>query len=127
MRVPLYGMTVRELNGDAGGSSLLYRLASGGALSVPSDPPDLRGYVELALRSGFPEPALSTDTNARAHWLEGYVDQLLTRDAVGIDSRRDPARLRRYFEAYALNTAGIVSDATLLRAAGGQPQNRRGL
>jgi predicted AAA+ superfamily ATPase len=114
----MYGMTVRELNGNAGGDSPLDRLASGGALSVPSDPPDLRGYVELALRSGFPDPALSMDANARARWLEGYVDQLLTRDAIGIDSRRDPARLRRYFEAYALNTGGIVSDATLLRAAG---------
>ncbi len=118
VRVPMYGMTVRELNGNAGGGSLLDRLASGAALSVPSDPPDLRGYVELALRSGFPGPALSTDASARARWLEGYVDQLLTRDAAGIDPRRDPARLRRYFEAYALNTAGIVSDATLLRAAG---------
>ncbi len=118
VRVPMYGMTVRELNGNAGGSSLLDRLASGGAPSVPSDPPDLRGYVELALRSGFPDPALSASANARVRWLEGYVDQLLTRDAAGIDSRRDPARLRRYFEAYALNTAGIVSDATLLRAAG---------
>jgi predicted AAA+ superfamily ATPase len=118
VRVPMYGMTVRELDGNAGGGSLVDRLVSGGALSVPSDPPDLRGYVELALRSGFPDPALSTDANARARWLEGYVDQLLTRDAAGIDSRRDPARLRRYFEAYALNTAGIVSDATLLRAAG---------
>ena len=55
---------------------------------------------------------------ARARWLEGYIDQLVTRDAAGIDPRRDPARLRRYFEAYALNTAGIVSDTTLLRAAG---------
>ncbi|HEX7245678.1 MAG TPA: DUF4143 domain-containing protein [Solirubrobacterales bacterium] len=118
VRVPMYGMTVRELNGDAGGDSFLDRLASGGTVNLPSDPPDLRGYVELALRSGFPEPALSMNANARTRWLEGYVDQLLTRDAAGIEPRRDPARLRRYFEAYALNTAGIVSDATLLRAAG---------
>jgi predicted AAA+ superfamily ATPase len=118
VRVSMYGMTARELNGDAGGGALIDRLASGASLSVPSDPPDLRGYVELALRSGFPNPALSMDAGARARWLEGYVDQLLTRDATGIDPGRDPARLRRYFEAYALNTAGIVSDATLLRAAG---------
>lgn len=118
VRVPMYGMTVRELDGNTGGYSLLDRLASGEPLSVPNDSPDLRGYVELALRSGFPDPALSTSASVRARWLEGYVDQLLTRDAAGIDSRRDPARLRRYFEAYALNTAGIVSDATLLRAAG---------
>lgn len=118
VRVPMYGMTVRELSGNVTGPSLLDRLASGEALSIPRDPPDLRGYIELALRSGFPDPALSMSADARARWLNGYIDQLLTRDAVGIDSRRDPARLRRFFEAYALNTAGIVSDATLLRAAG---------
>lgn len=118
VRVPMYGMTVRELAGKAEGPSLLDRLASGGPLRVPDDSPDLRGYVELALRGGFPDPALSTSESVRARWLEGYVEQLLTRDAAGIDSRRDPARLRRYFEAYALNTAGIVSDTTLLRAAG---------
>jgi len=114
----MFGLTVRELIGEVDGPSPLDRLASGGALSLPDDPPDLRGYVELALRSGFPDPALSLSADARGRWLDGYIDQLLTRDALGVDPRRDPARLRRYFEAYALNTAGIVSDATLLRAAG---------
>lgn len=117
VRVPMYGMTVRELNG-AEGQPLLDRLAGGDLPSAPGNPPDLRGYVELALRSGFPEPAVQMTPRARARWLEGYVDQLLTRDAMAIDPRRDPARLRHYFEAYALNSAGIVSDATLLRAAG---------
>lgn len=117
VRVPMYGMTVRELNG-AEGQPLLDRLAAGDVPSVPGDPPDLRDYVELALRSGFPDPALQMAPRARTRWLEGYVDQLLTRDAMGIDPRRDPARLRKYFEAYALNSAGTVSDATLLRAAG---------
>lgn len=118
VRLPMYGMSVRELNGDAKRGSPLDRLASGAALSVPTDPPDLRGYVELALSGGFPGPALQMSAGARARWLEGYIDQLVTRDAAGIDPRRDPVRLRRYFEAYALNTAGTVSDATLLRAAG---------
>ncbi|MBI5160116.1 MAG: DUF4143 domain-containing protein [Micrococcales bacterium] len=31
---------------------------------------------------------------------------------------RDPAKLRRYFEAYARNSAGIVEDKTLFEAAG---------
>jgi predicted AAA+ superfamily ATPase len=31
---------------------------------------------------------------------------------------RDPARFRRYFEAYALNTAGVVSDTTLYATGG---------
>ncbi len=118
VRVPMYGMTVRELNGAAGGPSLFDRLAGGELPSAPGNPLDLRDYVELASRSGFPDPALLMTPSARTRWLEGYVDQLLTRDAAGIDPGRDPARLRRYFEAYALNSAGIVTDATLLRAAG---------
>jgi predicted AAA+ superfamily ATPase len=118
VRVPMYGMTVRELDGEVEATSFLDRLAGGVDLSVPADPPDLRGYIELALRSGFPDAALAMDVHVRQRWLEAYVDQLLTRDALGIDQRRDPARLRRYLEAYALNSAGIASDATLLRAAG---------
>ncbi|MGE5282496.1 MAG: ATP-binding protein [Chloroflexota bacterium] len=118
VRVPMFGLTVRELIGDVAGPSPFDRLASGEALSLPDDPPDLRGYVELALKSGFPEPVLSLGAEARGRWLDGYIDQLLTRDALDVEPRRDPARLRRFFETYALNTAGIVSDATLLRAAG---------
>ena len=57
-------------------------------------------------------------SRARVRWLDGYVDQLLTRDATGIDPGRDPARLRRYVEAYALNMAGTVADTTLIQAAG---------
>lgn len=118
VRLPMYGMTVRELNGDTGGQSLLDRLASGEVPTILDDSSDLRDYVDLALKSGFPDPALRMTPSGRTRWLEGYVEQLLTRDASDIDPGRDPARLRRYFEAYALNSAGTVSDAALLRAAG---------
>lgn len=118
VRVPMYGMAVRELRGSIQGPSLFDRLLAGETPDPPIDPPDLRGYVELALESGFPDPALRMTPRGRARWLEGYVGQLLTRDATEIEPRRDPARLRRYFEAYALNSAGTASDTTLLRAAG---------
>lgn len=117
-RIPMYGMAVRELLGDSTTPSLLDRLASGDELRPASDTPDLRGYIELALRSGFPEAALRLSEEARQRWLESYVDQLLTRDAEQVDGGRDPARLRRYFEAYALNTAGVVDDRSLYDAAG---------
>jgi len=68
--------------------------------------------VALLLRSGFPEPALRLSGEAR------YVEHLLTRDAEQVDSGRDPARFRRYLEAYALNTAGVVDDKSLCDAAG---------
>lgn len=118
VRVPLYGMTMREQMGRLETPPLLDRLASGSTLDEPLETPDLRDYVELALRSGFPEPALALSDSVRPLWIDSYIDQLLTRDALQIETRRDPIRLRRYFEAYALNSAGIVQEKTLYEAAG---------
>jgi predicted AAA+ superfamily ATPase len=118
VRVPLFGMTVAEQRGRPRAAPLLDRLARGDHLGVPRDAPDLRGYVELALQSGFPEAALSLSGRTRARWIESYLDQLLTRDAMHVGGPRDPAKLRRYFEAYALSSAGLVEDKTLFEAAG---------
>lgn len=117
VRVRMNGMAVRELDGNPELPSFYDRLVTG-ELSVPNPVPNLSDYIDLALTSGFPEPAMNLAEPARARWLEGYVDQVLTRDVIELEPRRDPARLRRYFESYALNSAGVVSDATLLRAAG---------
>jgi hypothetical protein len=119
-RVPLFGMTIRE-QGERGvdkGTPFLDRAAGGLDLLPAADTPDLRGYVELLLRGGFPEPALRFSDEGRRHWLESYVEHLLTRDAEQVDGGRDPVRLRRFLEAYALNTAGVVEEKTLLEAAG---------
>lgn len=116
-RVPMYGMTVREQVGESRQSSFLDRVASGEELLAARDTPDLRGYVELILRSGFPEAALRLSEATRQRWVESYLDQLLTRDVEQVDGGRDPARLRRYFEAYALNTAGVVEDKAIYDAA----------
>jgi uncharacterized protein len=117
VRVPLFGMTVAERRGRRT-LPLVDRLAAGRKVSAPADAPDLRGYVDLALQSGFPEAALSLSERTRARWIESYLDQLLTRDAMHVDGPRDPDKLRRYVEAYALSSAGIVEDKTLFDAAG---------
>lgn len=117
VRVDMYPLTVAEQVGS-GTRPLVDRLADGEMLSAASDSPDLRGYVELALQGGFPEVALGLSTRARERWLDSYVDQLLTRDALNLESGRDPQRLGRFFEAYALNSAGLVEDKTLYDAAG---------
>lgn len=120
--VPLrmYGLTMREMTGSISGPPFLDRLAAGDmdALSPPHDAPDLLGYVELALRGGFPEAALRLSPDARSSWLEGYLEHLFTRDLASLDETRDPERLRRYFEVLALNTAGIAAGKTLYEAAG---------
>jgi predicted AAA+ superfamily ATPase len=118
IRLPMGPMTVAERLGNAGAVPLLDRLSRKEPLAAPRSPPDLRGYLELALQSGFPEAALSLSPAVRLRWLESYVDQLLTRDVLLVDAGRDPARLRRYFEAYALSSAGIVADKTLYDSAG---------
>ena len=118
VRVSMHGMTVRELQGRAEGRPFLDRLANNEPLVVPPETPDLREYIRLALTSGFPEPALRLTSRARVRWLDGYIEQILTRDAIALEAGRDPARLRRYFESYALNTAGIVGDGTLFEASG---------
>lgn len=81
--------------------------------------PGLRAYVTMALRGGFPEPVLSLHSEAaRNTWLDSYLDQLLTRDAAEILPRGDPQRMRQYFRALALSTAGSPLDKTLSDAAG---------
>lgn len=117
-RLPMYGLTLREQLGDFRGPAFLDRVTSGDQLQPAADTPDLRGYLELILRSGFPEAALRLSEAPRQRWLESYVDQLLTHDVEQVDAGRDPARLRRYFEAYALNTAGVVEDKAIYDAAG---------
>lgn len=117
VRIPLFGMTVAEQLGRVP-APFLDRLARGIELNVPADPPDLRGYVELAVRGGFPEAALKLSVAARGRWMESYLDQLLTRDAARLEGPRDPARLRRYLEAFAANSAGVPTEKTLIEAAG---------
>ncbi|TDC08828.1 ATP-binding protein [Streptomyces sp. 8K308] len=120
IHVPMTGLSMREKVGNTAGLSLVERLTRLGpsALSLPEVIPDVRDYVDMALRGSFPEPALRLSDRARRRWFTSYVQQLLTRDAATVQPRRDPERLRRYFEALALNTAGVVEHVTLLQAAG---------
>ena len=118
IRIAMAPMTVREQMGRPR-RQFLSELVTGPEASGPAgDPPDLRGYVELALRGGFPEPALELDGVARREWLASYVGQLLVHERAAGGSAPDPGRLGAYFAAYALNSAGVVDDTTLATAAG---------
>ncbi|WP_211302985.1 ATP-binding protein [Allonocardiopsis opalescens] len=120
VRLAMTGLTAREERGSVECPAFFDRIAEQGAESLvaPADPPDLRDYVELAVRGGFPEPALRLPERSRRRWYEGYAEQLLTRDAELAGAHRDPVRLRRFFSALALNTAGTVDMRTLFEAAG---------
>lgn len=121
VRLQLYPMTLREQQGRVGGPTFFDRVATGDELNVAGNVPDLRGYVDLALASGFPQAALRLTGRARRVWLESYVDDLLTHDVEQVEEpvtkRRDAQRLRRYFEAYALSSAGVADHKTIYDAA----------
>lgn len=118
LRLAMYGMTLREQYGHLDRAPFLDRIASGEDISLPDSALGLRDYVAQALRGGFPTAVLGPSSMARQRWLESYVEQLLSRDAAQVGHVRDPDRLRRFFEAYALNSAGIAEDKTLYEAAG---------
>jgi predicted AAA+ superfamily ATPase len=121
VRWAMYPMTVREQIGRAEGLTFFDRVANRDELIVPADAPDLRGYVELAFRGGFPVPALLLTGSTRQEWLESYVENLLTHDVEQLDEpatrRRDTQRLRRYLEAYALSSGGVPDHKTIYDAA----------
>jgi len=118
VRLAVYGLTERELRGHTSGPTFVERLATGDvdAFALPAQVPDLVGYIDLALRGGFPQPVLGRSVSRR--WLRGYIEQLLTSDVAALDGARDPVRMRRYFRALALNTAGLADHKTLYDAAG---------
>lgn len=120
VRLPMYPMTVREQLGEFAATTFFDKIAAGSELSTPTTTPDLRGYVSLALTSGFPEAALRLSGTAGQIWLESYITELLTHDIEQVEEtttrRRDAQRLRRYFEAYALNSGSVCDHKTIYAA-----------
>jgi predicted AAA+ superfamily ATPase len=120
VRLSMYGMVERELEGNAGRTSWIDRLLAGElnqAAAVPH-PPDVRGYVARALRGGFPDTALVSNERARTRWLASYVDQVVTRDVQLVGAVRDPTRLRRFLRALAASTSGMPTIKTLIDTVG---------
>ena len=95
------------------------RVLDDGPLAGAADPAlDLRDYLLLALRGGFPEPALELGDRSARVWLESYAEQVALRDARAYGVRPDARRLHRYLEACAVNSAGVARHKTLYDAAG---------
>lgn len=68
-RLAMYPMTVRESEGLVEGDTFLDRVAGGRPTSLPADVPDLRGYIDLALTSGYPVPATRLSGRSRETWV----------------------------------------------------------
>ena len=114
----MYPLTLAEQHRRAS-HVLLDRAAAGEPLAaVASSPVDLRGYLEMAVRGGLPEPALELGLRAGRAWLESYADQIALRDARIHSEAPDAARLQRYLQAHAESSAGAPTHKTLYDAAG---------
>ncbi|MEW6583037.1 MAG: DUF4143 domain-containing protein [Actinomycetota bacterium] len=108
----------REVRGTVTAPGLLGRVTAGFPVGPVAGAPNLLGYLDIALRGGLPEPALGVAVRDPATWYRSYVEQVARRDALALLRRADPDRVRRYLEAYALNSAGVVDHATIFGAAG---------
>ncbi len=116
-RISMFPMTVGEHLG-ALSVPLVDRIARSELCFSRADDWNLRTYVDMALLGGFPLAVTGLSDTARRGWLNTYIDEIVTRDSALLGGSYDSVRLARYFEAYALNSAGIVDDSTLYQAAG---------
>jgi len=117
IRMNMHPLTVREQLSQPP-RHFVSGLINGESPNLPSEPPDLRDYAEIALGGGFPEPAIELSGSIRDDWLRSYIEQMLAHDLP--DSRNGETRVKmaEFFQAYALNSAGIVNDNTLYQAVG---------
>ncbi len=116
IRITMQPLTVSEQLGCTS-KPFLDRVADGDDLRTPTDPPDIIGYVDLALQGGFPEALNARSPQLRSRWMQSYLAQMCTRDPKTVGASPDPVRLQRFFEAYALNAGGIATDKTIYDAA----------
>ena len=121
IRVPMWGVTQRELRGVVRGHTFFDLVADpefNGRFSLPLVRPDTNEYLEMALLSGFPQCFKRATERSRNAWLNSYIDHLVTRDVELLGEVRQPAVFRRYLNAIAANTAGTPEDAKLIRTVG---------
>jgi predicted AAA+ superfamily ATPase len=90
----------------------------GVGLSVP--PSDLRrpGYIERALRGGYPEAIRRTDLGRRARFFESYVSDLINRDVRQVSDIERPADMRRLLNVVAAQMASLISPSAISNALG---------
>lgn len=121
LRVRMYGLTEREIRGigSESATSFIDRLAGGdaGAFSLPTQRFDLRDYVDLAVRGGFPPAVLNLPSEHRGTWMNSYVDQLVSRDSTQFVGDANPRKLEAYLRAVAASSAGLPEQKTLIDAA----------
>ena len=98
IRVPMWGLTRREIEGVVDGPTFIDAILdhvdpTDIRFDLPADRPDTAGYIDRALESGFPEACVRSTERTRSAWIESYVDHLVGRDVALIADVRDTRRL----------------------------------
>ncbi len=121
IRVPMWGLTQRELQGSQQDGTFFDLVADSefdGTFGLSHHRPDTGGYLELALMSGFAQCLKRSTDRSRTAWLNSYIDHLVGRDVELVGAVREPLQFRRYLNAVAANTAGSPNTAKLIRSVG---------
>ncbi len=124
--VTLWPMTRREAEGEgrAGSWDVLLDEPPRRWLEAIADPaPATRStWQELALRGGYPFPALHLGTSSdRAAWFEGYLQTYLERDLRQLAAIDNLVAFQRLVRAVAHRSGGLMNQARLARDAGLPP------
>jgi predicted AAA+ superfamily ATPase len=76
-------------------------------------------YLERSAAGGFPDLVLNrANPDARAIWLDSYMQEMKSNDVKLAGGDPDPGRFSAFIEAVALNSSRIVDQATLRDTAG---------
>ncbi len=86
------------------------------------DSPGATSWMDLALRGGYPDPALTlTSEEARTAWFEGYLRTYLERDLRQLASIDNLVGFQRLTRAAALRVGNVMNQADLARDVGLPP------
>ena len=124
--VTLWPMTRREADGHgrAGSWDVLVDEPPRRWLGTLADtaPTDRSKWQELALRGGYPFPALHLDSQPdREAWFEGYLQTYIERDLLQLAAIDNLVAFQRLVRAVAHRSGGLMNQARLARDAGLPP------
>ena len=117
VRMPLFGLSEREIEGRIEGQGFIDRLLTvkPDAFPPPETPSDLPGYIARALRSGSLSRRLDLNPIAGRRASTDTWTACLPGTCRCLKELRNPARLRPYFETLALKTADVSEQRTCTR------------
>ena len=123
--VTLWPMTRGEVDGAGKAGrwdTFLDQPAEGWVDSLESvEPADAVPWTELAVRGGYPDPALNLTAEDRAAWFEGYLRTYLERDLQQLASIDNLVGFQRLVRAAALRVGNLMNQADLARDVGLAP------